>query len=325
MNEQDVMKAVRKVLKADDLIHEQILGLQYVPPVQSDGTPVDIDSITSSQIFHMEDTSLPFTVRPLLGGTQSSTAPATTTGSAGAVTSTQKQQPPSTPDTNTPATGTENAPNPSTAASMVESKHARFSNEQVRQVLDLLSTNAPFLVDSRVTDSATVLPPDEASLYKIDTVLSALGIDDREDLDQLVALFFEKETDASPYPHPNDVVKIVRDFVKRHNSKAQSGSAASMKNAVSAERAARRAEQERQFWNRLGSVVPDRTWRVWGALEQGLRKYNTLLEDRHKLIDETTVLARQNEELKILLQEYLSSKINTELHVSPTRLIRVDH
>jgi dynein regulatory complex protein 1 len=40
-------------------------------------------------------------------------------------------------------------------------------------------------------------------------------------------------------------------------------------------------------------------------------------------LDETTELARQNEELKILLQEYLSSKINQELEVPPTRLIRM--
>lgn len=55
-----------------------------------------------------------------------------------------------------------------------------------------------------------------------------------------------------------------------------------------------------------------------------LLKYATLLEDRSKLIDDTTELARQNDELKILLQEYLGSKINTELIIPPTRLIKID-
>ena len=71
-------------------------------------------------------------------------------------------------------------------------------------------------------------------------------------------------------------------------------------------------------------MVPEKTVRVWDALEKAQRNYNSLLEERAKLIDETTELARQNEELKILLQEYLGSKINQELQIPPTRLIRVD-
>ena len=70
-------------------------------------------------------------------------------------------------------------------------------------------------------------------------------------------------------------------------------------------------------------VVSERTTRMWKALEVAQRDLNTILEERSSLIDDTTELARQNEELKILLQEYLSSKINTELEVPPTRLIRM--
>lgn len=71
-------------------------------------------------------------------------------------------------------------------------------------------------------------------------------------------------------------------------------------------------------------MIPEKTVRVWDALEQIQRNYNELLEERAKLIDETTEMARQNEELKILLQQYLGSKINMDLQIPPTRLIRVD-
>ncbi len=67
-----------------------------------------------------------------------------------------------------------------------------------------------------------------------------------------------------------------------------------------------------------------RRFRVWNALEKALRRYTSLLEDRARQVEATTALARQNEELKILLQEYLGSKINAELHIPPTRLIRVN-
>jgi hypothetical protein len=32
MNEEGVMKVVRKVLRADQLVHEQVLGLEWHPP-----------------------------------------------------------------------------------------------------------------------------------------------------------------------------------------------------------------------------------------------------------------------------------------------------
>jgi len=74
----------------------------------------------------------------------------------------------------------------------------------------------------------------------------------------------------------------------------------------------------------LGNVIGEKSASVWTALERGMRGYDGLLEERAKLINETTELARQNEELKVLLQEYLSSKINTDLEVPPTRLKRTE-
>lgn len=86
------------------------------------------------------------------------------------------------------------------------------------------------------------------------------------------------------------------------------------------------------------------------ALERGLQKYCKVLEDRSRLIDEVSglhsvracaapllpavppphrphalTLPRQsNEELKTLLNQYLSDRVNEELLVPPTQVIRVD-
>lgn len=46
------MEVTRKVLTADRLIHEQILGLKYIPPTGPDGNAVDINTATSAQIFN---------------------------------------------------------------------------------------------------------------------------------------------------------------------------------------------------------------------------------------------------------------------------------
>lgn len=128
--------------------------------------------------------------------------------------------------------------------------------------------------------------------------------------------------------HPNDIIKVVREFVvKRQQSKTKAGpqTHSVAHGGVSNEKIARKKERERRFWRNLAEVVNDKTVRVWDALEKTQRDYNDLLEDRAKLIDETTELARQNEELKILLQEYLGSKINMDLQIPPTRLISVDN
>jgi hypothetical protein len=138
--------------------------------------------------------------------------------------------------------------------------------------------------------------------------------------------------------HANDIIKTLRNFVvKRQHNKptkpkpsgaagagaaddsdfllgadpsatsaaaAADGGASLLKTAVATAKAARRRATEKQFWQALGNSVGEHTERVWSALDSGLRKYNSLLEERAGLIEETTELARQNEELKILLQVY---------------------
>ena len=51
---------------------------------------------------------------------------------------------------------------------------------------------------------------------------------------------------------------------------------------------------------------------------------NALLKSRAGLITEVGDLQRQNGELKALLNQYLSSRINEDLHVPPTQVIRLD-
>ena len=50
-------------------------------------------------------------------------------------------------------------------------------------------------------------------------------------------------------------------------------------------------------------------------------KYNTILKERGESIDESAKFRSQNEELKMLLNQYLGSKVNQELYVPPTATI----
>merc|ERR1712217_854956 len=90
-----------------------------------------------------------------------------------------------------------------------------------------------------------------------------------------------------------------------------------------ADRKARRRREERKFWERMAHVIPDMNFRVWKALDAFLKKYYQLLQQRSKAIDTAVSMQKQNEELKQLLDQYLGSKVNEDLQVPPTHVIRV--
>merc|ERR1712070_974548 len=86
-------------------------------------------------------------------------------------------------------------------------------------------------------------------------------------------------------------------------------------------------DDEREFWERVSEMMSDRkTYRVWNALEDALHKYHSLLKNRSGLVTEVSELQAENEELRSLLNQYLSSHNGTNqfLHVPPTQVIRRD-
>merc|ERR1711964_56328 len=89
-----------------------------------------------------------------------------------------------------------------------------------------------------------------------------------------------------------------------------------------AERKARRRKEERKFWERMSHVIPEMNMRVWKAFDKLIQKYYVTLQKRSDGIDSAVALQKQNTELKALLDQYLSSKVNEELQVPPTHVIR---
>jgi dynein regulatory complex protein 1 len=47
------------------------------------------------------------------------------------------------------------------------------------------------------------------------------------------------------------------------------------------------------------------------------------LTSRAKLIEENNALARQNDELRLLLSKYMQSKVNQELQIPPSQIIQL--
>jgi dynein regulatory complex protein 1 len=52
-----------------------------------------------------------------------------------------------------------------------------------------------------------------------------------------------------------------------------------------------------------------------------MQTYSKVLNERFKLKQEIKAIQQENEELKSLLRKYMTSKVNSEMEVPPTRVI----
>mmetsp|Transcript_26085 Transcript_26085/g.52305 ORF Transcript_26085/g.52305 Transcript_26085/m.52305 type:complete len:654 (-) Transcript_26085:253-2214(-) len=265
MNEEIVTDLMRKVLQGDKIIHEQQLGLSWLPP--------------SEHIFHAGgEGGLP-------GARQGAAAEGE--GEAGPI------------------------------------SRGQMDNENIKHMLELLCNEAGFLVEGKIQKLLEPLPEDEQNLLKIDSILKVLGVEGAGDVEKLLS-YFLADADNHELIHPNDAIKAIKAFVEEHQAERQRGGDSLKKGAGKDGGQEGTRREEREFWERMSSIISDKTYRVWSALEKSLHKYDGLLKNRSGLIDEVGDLQRQNGELKALLNQYLSSRINEDLHVPPTQVIRLD-
>ena len=152
-----------------------------------------------------------------------------------------------------------------------------------------------------------------------------LGVEGAADVEKLLS-YFLADADNHELIHPNDAIKAIKAFVEEHQAERARGGDSLKAGKPSSKEAGQEGtrREEREFWERMSSIISDKTYRVWCALEKALLKYDTLLKSRSGLITEVGDLQRQNSELKMLLNQYLSSRINEDLHVPPTQVIRLD-
>ncbi|RDD44726.1 Dynein regulatory complex protein 1 [Trichoplax sp. H2] len=122
--------------------------------------------------------------------------------------------------------------------------------------------------------------------------------------------------------HPNEVIKILRTFMEERRKP--------MKDQLKRHlfklgtMPVRDASKDEEFWNYLAHIIPRERELQWNALQSGLEKYCEVLKSRETLLNDVDSLQVQNGELKGLLQQYMSSKVNQELEIPPTRVMQID-
>jgi len=108
--------------------------------------------------------------------------------------------------------------------------------------------------------------------------------------------------------------------VRDHQSKIKEASIDALVSTEEEKKEKRQKIKEREFWERLSNVISDKTFEVWGVLETELKRFNDELNGRAELLEQVDEIRNQNEELRRLLNQYLSSKINEDLVVPPVTL-----
>ncbi|EAX00688.1 CG10958-like, isoform CRA_a [Homo sapiens] len=136
----------------------------------------------------------------------------------------------------------------------------------------------------------------------------------------------EEETPPSPWViHPNDVLKILEAFVMGLKKPRWAAGLEGLDSRapLRVQKNVRDNSKDSEYWQALTTVIPSSKQNLWDALYTALEKYHLVLTQRAKLLLENSSLEQQNTELQALLQQYLNSKINSELQVPPTQVLRV--
>ncbi|XP_029634822.1 dynein regulatory complex protein 1 [Octopus sinensis] len=123
--------------------------------------------------------------------------------------------------------------------------------------------------------------------------------------------------------HPNDVLKALRSFVEKHHS-FENRSKSKLTSFQLSKVEQRKDSCDSIYWKKYYYALSKDQERLWDALIHGLEKYHQILQDRANLIDENSTLSQQNQELNILLHQYINAKVNDELQIPPTRVLQLN-
>jgi len=202
----------------------------------------------------------------------------------------------------------------------------------------MITDEAGFLIEPAVRKHFETLQTDEHGNVMFDSLLEVLGVSDCAGLQALMEALDPNSdvelrakgmgtSETSPtrstpvFVSPDDVVRRLRAFVEAENASIQGGAPKANAPGPKPGISRRVVENEREFWRKVTKVIDERGRRIFNSLECNLQKYHGLLKRREKALRSVENAGQQNMELRALLNQYLSSKINTELQIPPTQLI----
>ena len=129
------------------------------------------------------------------------------------------------------------------------------------------------------------------------------------------------DTDVSVLEPTDALLRSLRQYLEKHGGKAGDALGKSQEKAHEKAQEKAQADREREYWQRMANVISAKMHRTWGVLKSELLKFSGVLSSRGELLSGLKDLADQNAELRDLLKKYLASAINEDLHIPPTSLL----
>ncbi|XP_059145951.1 dynein regulatory complex protein 1-like [Physella acuta] len=123
--------------------------------------------------------------------------------------------------------------------------------------------------------------------------------------------------------HPNEVLKALRAFVEDVRKLSNKFTKGKMQFRITALKN-RDDSEDTDYWTRYSSLLTQKKERLWDALIEALEKYHEVLNGRSALLTDTESLRQQNSELRLLMHQYVNSKVNAELHIPPTQVLQME-
>ena len=215
-------------------------------------------------------------------------------------------------------------------------------SEPLEHLRRMITDEVGFLVDERVKSilgfDMEDASDDTKETIRLDVLLQELGINDPDDVEQLLSHFIRDtefgELETPGFVRPHEVLEGLRNFVEAFHPNRQQNQMslfsqitadATQNTSSEVARAIIQLQQkmkkqmgpQRKFWEKKGGVVTEEMWRIWNATFKGIQRYKTELEERAQLITDTERLKLQNQELEMLLSQYLQSENNDQLIYAP--------
>ena len=315
MKEEEIARKVKRALDADRILHEQHLGMVWHPP--------------SEDVFkHPEQLALDEARRKRAAATKAARA---SSGEPGGTVGMEEDE----------DVDVEEEDNPF---------EQRIANPAYENYLATLVDVFYFLVDPKTqravsaaeaavaegtgaSDEERFTTAAAVSRLQAESVLKAMGVTDASSFDGLANALTVDGVD--PVMHAGgggdvaeimlpsvDLVSAATKFAAAENlaKSGDSGGDGERLQPFGDDAPATRKTKEQldtEFWERMSNAVGEKNFRVWRQLERSMERYREMLMKRRDSLRDAESLREQNDELRGLLNQYLSSSVNDELVVPP--------
>lgn len=181
----------------------------------------------------------------------------------------------------------------------------------------VLCSECNFLVEEKLGVLVEPLDKNERRLILLDAIFSALNVDSEEELTTLISSLVEAKAISDKDSDPNLAFKGMLTYLNA-SLKTRDG------NSVSSSSVGKNGLWDWDLWKRLENSIPEKKLLLWDALYEALKKYYDCLNGRSNLIDQNGSLQQENEELRVLLHQYVTSEVNKELQIPPSKVLNME-